>query len=302
MKILVTGGAGFIASHVADNYIKNGHKVVIIDDLSRGKLANINKKAKFYKINICSKKLENIFRNFKPDIINHHAAKINVRESVEFPIDYEKNNIIGLINILENAKKYKTKKIINISSGGVVYGNPKKMPPNEKYSFNPLSPYALTKANGEYWVKYYYQQYGVKYTNLRYANIYGPRQSTQGGAGVIAIFSQLMKKNIKPTIFGDGSIGRDYLFIEDVVKINKIVLTKGHNESYNAGTGKITTVNEIFNILKNILNFKQKPIYTKEKPGEVKINYLDCKKANKDLKWIPKYKISEGITKSIEYL
>ena len=175
MKILVTGGAGFIGSHIVDRYIDLGHSVVVIDNLFRGKLNNLNKKAKFYNIDICSKDLDNIFIKEKPEIVNHHAAMINVRESVDCPIVYEKNNIIGLINVLENCRKHGVKKIINISSGGVVYGNPKTIPTPEDTPFAPESPYGITKSAGEYWVKYYQQQFGINYTNLRYANIYGPK-------------------------------------------------------------------------------------------------------------------------------
>lgn len=301
MKILVTGGAGFIGSHIVDRYIKLGHEVVVVDNLFRGKKNNINPKAKFYQLDICSDKLKDIFAEEKPDIINHHAAMINVRESVECPILYEKNNIIGLINLLENCKNFKVKKIINVSSGGVVYGNPISKPTTEDEKFDPESPYGITKVAGEYWVEYYRKQYNINYTTLRYANIYGPRQSTQGGAGVIAIFATSMINNDSVNIFGDGQIARDYVYIDDVVDINEKVINHGDNQAYNVGTKNITTVNQIFEFVKKYTDYKGKPIYLPEKPGEVKINYLDNIKAKNELNWEPKTTINIGIKQTIEY-
>lgn len=301
MKILVTGGAGFIASHIVDSYIKKGHKVSIVDNLSRGHKENINKKANFYKLDITSDKLKDVFKKEKPDLVNHHAAMINVRESVEMPVKYEKNNILGLVNVLDNASKYGVKKIINVSSGGVVYGTPEKMPPKEDYPFDPESPYGITKVEGEYWCRYYKKQFNIDYTSLRYANIYGPRQETAGGAGVIAIFAKLMLKNKKPTIFGDGTIGRDYVYIDDVVDINNKCLRKGNNEAFNVGTGKITTVKDIFDAVKAHTPYDGEPLYADEKPGELELNYLNSNKAKKMLGWEAKTKLSDGVKKTVEY-
>lgn len=301
MKILITGGAGFIGSHIADRLIKNGHKVSIVDNLSRGHKENVNKDANFYKLDINSKKLSDVFKKEKPDVVSHQAAMINVRESVDIPLAYEKNNILGLVNVLENCRKYRTQKIINISSGGVVYGTPKNMPPREDYPFDPESPYGISKVEGEYWCRYYAKQFGIKYTSLRYANVYGPRQETAGGAGVIALFAKLMLKNKQPVIFGDGKIGRDYVYVDDVVDINIKCLKQGNNDAFNVGTGKITTVGEIFNEIKKITNYQGDAKYEAEKAGELKLNYLDVKKAYKKLSWKPKTDLSSGIRKTVEY-
>jgi UDP-glucose 4-epimerase len=183
----------------------------------------------------------------------------------------------------------------------VVYGNPEKLPPKEDVPFNPLSPYALTKVAGEYWVRYYKEQSGLKYTSLRYANVYGPRQNTTGGAGVIAIFATLMNKGETPVIFGDGNIGRDYTNITDVVEANALCLEKGDNETFNIGTGKPTTVNEIFTIVKEITGFAGSAKYEAEKPGEVKTNYLDNSKAKQILGWEPTVDLKNGIAEVVEY-
>lgn len=301
MKVLVTGGAGFIGSHVADLFINKGHRVVIVDNLSRGKIGNVNKKAKFYKVDICNKELENVFKTFKPDIVNHQAAMINVRESVDIPLKYEKNNILGLVNILENCRKHSVKKIINISSGGVVYGDPKKLPPTEDVPFDPQSPYGITKVEGEYWVRYYRKQFGLNFTSLRYANVYGPRQSTVGGAGVIAIFAKSMLASKQPIIFGKGNIARDYVYISDVARANYNAANLAKNEAINIATGKYTTVKEIFDLVKKEISYAKEPKYEAEKPGEVKINYLDIKKAKKYLSWSPQIKLKDGIARTVEY-
>lgn len=301
MKILVTGGAGFIGSNVVDNYIQMGHEVTIIDNLSRGKEENINPKAKFINMDITDPKLPEVFAEGEFNLVNHHAAMINVRESVDKPIEYENNNTLGLVNLLKNCANYKVKKIINVSSGGVVYGNPEKLPPKEDVAFNPLSPYALTKVCGEYWVNYYNNQFGLEYTNLRYANIYGPRQSTEGGAGVIAIFAKMMLKNEQPVIYGDGNIGRDYVYVSDIAQINALCIENGTNESFNVGTGRSTTVNEIFELVKKSTAYQDTAKHEDEKPGEVKDNYLDASRAKEILGWEPKVTLEEGIAKTVEY-
>jgi UDP-glucose 4-epimerase len=301
MNIIVTGGAGFIGSHIVDELIQKGHNVSIIDNLSRGNIKNVNKKANFYKLDINSKKINLVFKKEKPDVINHQAAMINVRESVDKPLEYEKNNTLGLVNILENCRKYKVKKIINISSGGVVYGTPKKMPPNESYPFDPQSPYGITKVEGEYWCQYYQKNFDITYTSLRYANVYGPRQETTGGAGVIAIFTKLMLKNKQPIIFGDGTIKRDYVYIDDVVKANIKCLNSGDNQSFNIGTGTTQTINQIFNIIKKYTHCTAHAKYIDRKIGELNINYLNVAKANKLLKWQAQTNINDGIKKTVDY-
>jgi UDP-glucose 4-epimerase len=302
MNILVTGGAGFIGSNVVDRYIGLGHKVVIIDNLSSGKKENINPKAIFYKIDIRDKKVEEVFKKHRFDMINLHAAQMDVRKSVEDPINDADINVIGLLNMLQNAIKYKVKKVIYISSGGVVYGQPKKMPPKEDYPFDPESPYGVTKTVGEFYIRYYAKVYGLKFTALRYSNVYGPRQNPHGEAGVVAIFSNRLLKNEHINIFGDGSQTRDYVYVGDVVEANVLALIKGNNESFNIGTGKRTSVNELYLKLSKITNSKKKLEYMPARKGELAENYLNAKKAKDQLGWVPKVKIDAGLKKTFEWV
>ena len=255
MKILITGGAGFIASHVTDKYIEEGHDVVIVDNLTTGKEININPKAKFYKIDI-QDDLDVIFKTEKPDIVNHHAAQMNVRVSVDNPIKDAKTNIMGLINLLKTSVKYNVKKFIFVSSGGVVYSEDNIFPIKETGKKEPKSPYGITKYTGEQYVKFFAKTYGLKYSILRYSNVYGPRQNPKGEAGVISIFSTLMLKNEQPIIFGDGLQLRDYVYVQDVVELNVKVLTMGDNEPYNVGTSVETDVNQIFDFIKEITEYQ----------------------------------------------
>jgi UDP-glucose 4-epimerase len=302
MKILVTGGAGFIGSNVADRYIGLGHDVVIIDNLSSGKKENINPKAIFYKMDITDKKVRNVFAKHKFDLINLHAAQIDVRKSVEDPIFDANTNIIGLLNMLQNAVKYKVRKVIYISSGGVVYGEPEKMPPSEDYPFHPESPYGITKTVGEYYIRFYAKVHGLKFTALRYSNVYGPRQNPHGEAGVVAIFSNKMLKKEELNIFGDGTQTRDYVFVGDVVEANVLALKKGDNESFNIGTGKRTSVNELYSKLSKISGYTKKPKYLSARKGELAENYLNAQKAKEIIGWTNKMDIDAGLKKTFDWI
>jgi UDP-glucose 4-epimerase len=301
MKILVTGGAGFIGSNLVDELINQGHDVVIIDDLSSGKKANLNPKAKFYEINIRDKNIENVFKEHEPDIVNHHAAQISVVNSVSNPIKDAEINIIGLLNILKNCVKYKVKKIINISSGGVIYGDPDNLPCRESYPFDPLSPYGIGKMTGEFYLNFYFKVHNLKFTSLRYSNVYGPRQDPHGEAGVIAIFSRLMLNNKQPKIFGNGKQQRDYIFVKDVVRANIIAMKKGDNQALNIGTGVPTSVNKLFKILKKLTGYKGEAKYEDPRPGELFVNYLDFSKAEKVLGWKPEYNLKKALKETVEW-
>ena len=225
MKILVTGGAGFIASHLVDRLIAHGHRVIVVDNLSAGQKENVNPKASFYLTDICdAQALEEVFKRERPEIVNHHAAHVNVRKSVEMPV-YDANiNILGSLNLCELSKKYQIKKFIYVSTGGAVYGEPKDLPVQETCPVEPLSQYGVSKHTVEHYLSIFYKLYGLNFTVLRYPNVYGPRQSPHGEAGVVAIFSELLLQNKPPTIFGDGSKTRDYVYVEDIVAANLMVL------------------------------------------------------------------------------
>ncbi|MFH1541088.1 MAG: SDR family NAD(P)-dependent oxidoreductase [Elusimicrobiota bacterium] len=300
--ILVTGGAGFIGSNIADAYIQQGNNVVIIDNLSTGKKENINPKAKFYNADIKDeKKIKQIFENEKPDIVNHHAAQIDVRKSVANPILDAQINIIGTINLLENAVKCKIKKFIFASSGGVMYGECKKIPPTENEKPEPLSPYGITKHTIEHYLNYYSEIHGLKYVAFRYGNVYGPRQDPHGEAGVVAILINRILSNTKINIFGNGEQLRDYVFVSDIAIANLIALRKGENEIFNIGTGETKSVNQLFCELSKVAGYLQKPVYKPHRAGELFKSSLNTKKAKEKLGWSAKIKLNEGLKKTYEY-
>ena len=302
MKILVTGGAGFIGSNIVDALIEKKHTVVIVDNLATGNIKNINKKAKFYKVSVCDKKkIDEIFKKEKIDIVIHHAAQLDVRKSVADPCFDADVNIKGALNILEACKNTKVKKIIFASSGGTIYGECGTKAPDEKSFANPLSPYGVAKLSVEHYIKAYSALYGLKYTVLRYANVYGPRQDVNGEAGVVAIFIGKMTANKEVFIFGNGKQLRDYVYVKDVVSANIKALTKGNNEIINIGTQKTFSVNQLVKELSAIIHYKNKPIFKPKRNGELFKSFLNISKAKKVLNWEPKVSIKEGLKNTVEY-
>lgn len=272
MKILVTGGAGFIGSHLVDELIKRRHQVAIIDI----KKTNLNPKARFYKINIL-RNLEPIFKKIKPEIVFHLAAQINVRKSVEDPVFDARTNILGTLNLLKHCQKIK--KFIFSSSGGAIYGDAKTIPTPESEAANPLSPYGVAKLA----IENYLKALNINYIALRYANVYGPRQDAKGEAGVIAIFIDKIKNNQSPIVFGNGKQTRDYIYVQDVVNANIKAMQKNIFGAFNIGTGKETSVNKLL----KLISPKTKAKHTPPVPGEVQRSCLDIKKAKKILNWMP---------------
>jgi len=301
MKILVTGGAGFIGSNVVDAYIKKGYEVVVVDDLSSGKKENLNKKAKFYELDICDKALEDVFEEKKFDIVNHHAAQVDVRKSIADPAFDARVNIEGSLNVLENCRKHRVKKIIFASSGGVIYGECGVVPPNEDSPVSPLSPYGINKYAVERYLSTYEKIHGLKYTALRYGNVYGPRQDPFGEAGVVAIFSGKMLNNEEVNIFGDGKQVRDYIYVGDVVKVNMLCLENGDNEIFNIGTGKSTSVNSIFSEMKKLIGYSRDAAYRPPRAGELIKSSLDVRKAEERLGWKAEVGLREGLKRTIDF-
>lgn len=303
MKILVTGGAGFIASHLVDRLIGEGHSVVVVDNLSAGRFENVNKNATFYKIDICnSTALELIFKKENPEVVNHHAAQVNVRKSVDAPM-YDANvNILGSLNLCELSRKFQVKKFIYASTGGAVYGEPKSLPVKETCPVEPISQYGVSKHTVEHYLYIFYKLYGLNFTVLRYPNVYGPRQSPHGEAGVIAIFSEQILKNKRPTIFGDGSKTRDYVYVGDIITANMTVLNNsGNGEIYNLGWGREITDYEVFETVRRALLSNIEPIFGQKRPGEIEHISLDSSKATKALKWKPKITFEEGVNLATKY-
>lgn len=303
MKILITGAAGFIASNIADAYINLGHEVVIIDNLSSGKTAYLNPKAKFYKEDIRARKnIETILNNEKPDIINHHAAQMSVRISVADPVFDAEVNIMGFLNLLEAGKTNGVKKIIFASSGGVVYGDAGIIPTPETYDpKTPLSPYGISKLASEYYLNFYFKTYSIPYIALRYSNVYGPRQNPHGEAGVVAIFSQKLLAGEKPTVNGKGQQTRDYVFVEDVVAANVRALTSNYIGGVNIGTRKETTVLQIFAGIEKQIKSGLTPIFGDAKKGEQARSCLNNELAKKVLDWSPVFNLEEGLAKTVSF-
>jgi UDP-glucose 4-epimerase len=301
MKVLITGGAGFIGSHIVDACIKDGYKVIILDDLSTGKEENINPYAKFYKCDITSGDVVKILRKEMPNYIIHSAAQISVSKSVKSPFEDARTNIMGTLRLLEFARVNGIKKFIFASSGGTIYGEPNKFPITEKFIFNPYSPYGISKTTIEYYLKFYYKEYKLPYISLRYSNVYGPRQDPHGEAGVVAIFTKAMLSGITPTINGDGKYVRDYIYCEDVVNANLLSLKSEVVGEFNIGTGIGTDVNALYKKLSAIIGFKEKPKYGPPRQGDLRKNVLSCNKAKRILKWSPKVSLDEGLKKTVEY-
>lgn len=300
--ILITGGAGFIGSNISDAYVAAGHQVTVIDNLSTGKKSNLNKKVKFVHADISdARKVKALFQRGKFDVVSHHAAQIDVRKSISDPGNDARINILGTINILENARTYGVKKVIFASSGGTIYGECPKTPPDESFTGRPISPYGITKFTVEFYLKFYALIYGMKYTILRYANVYGPRQDPHGEAGVVAIFSDRMLMDSELLIFGDGEQDRDYVFVGDVVQANVLALDRGDNEIINVGMRIPRSVNELYRSMAAITGYKRKPIYKPARAGEILRSVLNNKKARTVLGWKPQYDFDRGLAKTIDY-
>lgn len=312
MKILVTGGAGFIGSNVADAYVEAGHKVVIVDNLFSGKMENVNGKAKFYHADIRSVDIEKIFEDERPDVVNHHAAQISVPASVKDPMFDADVNIKGFLNVLAAAMKNNTKKIISVSSGGAVYGEACEYPTTENQPVQPLSPYAISKSVCENYLDFYNKQYGLDYTILRYSNVYGPRQIPQGEAGVVAIFIENLL-NSRPcaiNAYKDEPRGmiRDYCFVKDITRANLLALKKGSRQAINIGTNIETHTSELFDIIYGAVRAMvpglpaglSRPQRMEARAGDLKRSCLNIDKARKTLGWEPAVGLEEGIVLTLE--
>ncbi|MDZ7722483.1 MAG: NAD-dependent epimerase/dehydratase family protein [candidate division KSB1 bacterium] len=300
MNILVTGGAGFIGSHIADAYIQAGHQVTIIDNLSTGRRENINPDADFIELDIQNSELEKIFSEKKFDIVNHQAAQMNVRLSVKNPVYDAKVNIIGFLNLLENCVNNNVRKVIFASSGGVIYGEQEYFPADEEHRLQPCSPYGVAKLAGEKYLYYYHLTHDLNYTALRYANVYGPRQNPHGEAGVVAIFLERMLDGREAVINGDGKQTRDFVFIRDIVDANIKALDKGDNEAYNIGTGQETDINTIFHTLNKLAEADLTEKHADPMPGEQRKSVLAVIKAENELGWKARYDLEAGLSETIQ--
>ncbi len=301
MKILVTGGAGFIGSHVVDAYIAAGHDVAVIDNMSTGRTENVNPKAKLLQLNINDQEIDRIFQREKFDVVNHHAAQMDIRKSVDDPMFDARNNILGTINLLQASVKHGVRKFIFISSGGAIYGEQDYFPADEEHPTRPLSPYGITKLTGEKYLYYYTMTYQLHHIIFRYANIYGPRQNPKGEAGVVAIFSTRLLTDGQVVINGDGMQTRDYVYVEDVVQANLKALDYHHTDCFNIGTSVETDVNAIFHQLNGFTGNRAKEFHGPAKPGEQLRSALNYERARDLLNWKPKVSLEQGLKKTVEF-
>ena len=301
MKVLVTGGAGFIGSHLVDRLVMEGHEAVVVDNLATGKRRNINRAARLYKMDIQSWRLERVFRNERPNVVMHLAAQMDVRKSVEDPMFDAQVNVLGTLNVLQQAVKHGVRKVIFSSSGGAIYGEQEMYPAPEIHVTKPLSPYGLSKLCGEQYLSYYQRVSGLQAVSLRYANVYGPRQDPEGEAGVVAIFIQKMLNNEQAVINGNGRQTRDFVFVDDVVEANLAMMGQDTQGTYNVGTGVETSINDLFRILVQHTGSTCKEIHGPAKKGEQARSVIDNTKLRHEVSWEPKADLSDGLKKTVEY-
>ena len=302
MNIMITGGAGFIGSHIVDAFVQAGHNVCIVDDLSTGHADNIHPDAKLHTVDIRDRDaLETVFQEERPEIISHQAAKANVRESMEKPCLYAQVNVMGSLNLLQLSTQYGVQKIIYASTGGAVYGEPEYLPADESHPVNPLDPYGASKHFVEHYLYIYRKHFDLDYTVLRYPNVYGPRQDPNGEAGVVAIWTDRMLKNEMAIVNGSGEQERDFVYVGDIAQANVLAVNEGGGEIVNLGSGIGTSINELFEVLKESTGYEQEAVYGSAKQGEVFRIFITKEKAQRVLGWEPRVPLEEGLERTVAY-
>ena len=298
MKVLVTGGAGFIGSHVVDALIQHGYQVVVVDNLATGRLEQVNAGATFYQMDIGSAELERVFEKERPELVDHQAAQTVIQKSMQDPVFDARQNVLGSLNLLLQCLRFGVKRIVYASSAGV-YGEPIRLPVDEKHPVVPASYYGISKHTVEHYLHLSHLQSSLSYAVLRYANVYGSRQSPKGEAGVVAIFTRQMLQGERPTIFGKGDKTRDYIYVADVVAANLLAMGKSINGLFNIGTGLETSDQEMFDLLAGLTGYKDNPQYAPVRKGEIHKICLDSGKAQKEIGWQPQFLLREGLTETV---
>jgi UDP-glucose 4-epimerase len=299
-KILVTGGAGFIGSHIVDRLIELRHKVIVVDNLATGYRRNVNPAARFYELDVRDPEFARLIEAERPEVINHHAAQTMVRVSTEQPQYDAQVNILGILNLLTAAAKSGVRKVIFASSGGTVYGTCQHLPITESEPFAPESPYGISKATSEFYLRYFAANGGVHYTALRYANIFGSRD-TISSEHVITVFAKRLLQGVPPIIHWDGEQAKDYLYVDDAVQANVLALERGDDQAYNIGSGQPVSVNAIYRLLVKMTGINIEAQHGPKRVGDVRLFYFDCSKAARELDWKPQIPFEAGIARTLEW-
>jgi UDP-glucose 4-epimerase len=301
MKIVVTGGAGFIGSTVTDLYVARGYDVIVVDNLATGKRENLNPKARFVELDIRDPKTADLIRREKPDVVNHHAAQMDVRKSVADPIFDAETNILGTIGLLTAARDAGVKKFLFVSSGGAVYGEQETFPAPETHPTWPVSPYGISKRSGELYAYFFWSEYRLPFVAFRYANVYGPRQDPHGEAGVVAIFSGKMLRGEPVTINGDGEQTRDYVFVGDVARMSVLAVETDATGPVNIGTGIETDVNRLAALIKQAAGGASEVRHGPAKSGEQRRSVVDIRRAAEVFGWRPEVPLADGLARTVEF-
>jgi UDP-glucose 4-epimerase len=301
MNILVTGGAGFIASHLVDAFVAAGHQVSVIDDLSSGRRENLNAQARFYQLDVQDPAVVDVFRREHPEVLCHHAAQMDVRRSVADPLFDARVNLLGLLNLMENARQHGLRRVLFSSTGGAIYGEQDTFPAAETHKTEPVSPYGVAKLASERYLFFYAVTYGISYAALRYANVYGPRQNPHGEAGVVAIFTEKLLRSEPPIINGDGTQTRDYVYVGDLVRANLAALQADFTGAINLGTGIESDVNVLFRHLTKLCGSTAPERHGPAKPGEQRRSVIDNALAQRVLSWRPQVSLEEGLRDTVAF-